>query len=102
MALPVVDSPRAVTITISRPSVTPRHRVRPVHAPLRHSPIPWTKTSRSKPALPHSHLHFKTTPSMAYSEVLLLKPVEGLGGEGDQVRVRAGYARNFLLPQGFA
>src|SRR5471032_2476795 len=36
---------------------------------------------------------------MAHSEVLLLKPVEGLGGEGDQVRVRAGYARNFLLPQ---
>ncbi len=39
---------------------------------------------------------------MAYSEVLLLKPVDGLGGEGDQVRVRAGYARNYLLPQGFA
>jgi large subunit ribosomal protein L9 len=36
---------------------------------------------------------------MPYSEVLLLKPVEGLGGEGDQVKVRAGYARNFLLPQ---
>ncbi|MGH7996198.1 MAG: 50S ribosomal protein L9 [Opitutaceae bacterium] len=35
---------------------------------------------------------------MAYSEILLLKPVEGLGGEGDQVKVRAGYARNFLLP----
>lgn len=35
---------------------------------------------------------------MAYHEVLLLKPVAGLGGEGDQVRVRAGYARNFLLP----
>ncbi|HEX2099411.1 MAG TPA: 50S ribosomal protein L9 [Candidatus Synoicihabitans sp.] len=39
---------------------------------------------------------------MAHSEVLLLKPVEGLGGEGDQVRVRAGYARNYLLPQGYA
>jgi large subunit ribosomal protein L9 len=36
---------------------------------------------------------------MAYSEVLLLKPVENLGAEGDQVKVRAGYARNFLLPQ---
>lgn len=34
---------------------------------------------------------------MAHSEVLLLKPVEGLGGEGDQVKVRAGYARNYLL-----
>ncbi len=39
---------------------------------------------------------------MATSEVLLLKPVQGLGSEGDQVKVRAGYARNFLLPQKFA
>ena len=36
---------------------------------------------------------------MAYSEVLLLQPVDGLGAEGDQVKVRAGYARNFLLPR---
>lgn len=39
---------------------------------------------------------------MAHNEVLLLKPVDGLGAEGDQVKVRAGYARNFLLPQGMA
>ena len=39
---------------------------------------------------------------MAYSEVLLVQPVDGLGGEGDQVKVRAGYARNFLIPQGKA
>ena len=39
---------------------------------------------------------------MAHTEVLLLKPVEGLGGEGDQVKVRAGYARNFLRPQKLA
>lgn len=39
---------------------------------------------------------------MAYSEVLLLKPVDGLGAEGDQVKVRAGYARNFLLPRSIA
>ena len=39
---------------------------------------------------------------MALSEVLLLKPVENLGAEGDQVKVRAGYARNFLLPQKIA
>ena len=39
---------------------------------------------------------------MAHSEVLLLQPVDGLGAEGDQVKVRAGYARNFLLPQGKA
>lgn len=35
---------------------------------------------------------------MATSEVLLLEAVEGLGGEGDQVKVKAGFARNFLLP----
>lgn len=39
---------------------------------------------------------------MSYHEVLLVKPVDGLGGEGDQVRVRAGYARNFLLPRNIA
>ena len=39
---------------------------------------------------------------MANHEILLLKPVDGLGAEGDQDKVRAGYARNFLLPQGMA
>ena len=39
---------------------------------------------------------------MASIEVLLVKPVDGLGGEGDQVKVRAGYARNFLLPRKIA
>ena len=39
---------------------------------------------------------------MATTEILLLKPVDGLGGEGDQVKVRAGYARNYLLPNGLA
>jgi large subunit ribosomal protein L9 len=39
---------------------------------------------------------------MAQSEILLVKPVDNLGGEGDQVKVRAGYARNYLLPRGIA
>jgi large subunit ribosomal protein L9 len=39
---------------------------------------------------------------MATQEILLIKPVDNLGGEGDQVKVRAGYARNFLLPRGMA
>lgn len=39
---------------------------------------------------------------MANTDVLLLKPVENLGGEGEQVSVKAGYARNFLFPQKFA
>ncbi|GAB4277497.1 MAG TPA: 50S ribosomal protein L9 [Opitutae bacterium] len=39
---------------------------------------------------------------MAYSNVLLIKQVNGLGGEGDEVRVKAGYARNYLWPKKFA
>jgi large subunit ribosomal protein L9 len=39
---------------------------------------------------------------MAHNEVLLIKPVDDLGAEGDQVKVRAGYARNYLLPRGIA
>jgi len=34
--------------------------------------------------------------------VILLEPVEHLGEAGDIVRVRPGYARNFLVPQGLA
>ncbi|MCH6254931.1 50S ribosomal protein L9 [Puniceicoccaceae bacterium K14] len=36
---------------------------------------------------------------MATSEILLIEPIEGLGAEGDTVVVKAGYARNYLLPQ---
>ncbi|MGA2052256.1 MAG: 50S ribosomal protein L9 [Opitutales bacterium] len=39
---------------------------------------------------------------MAHNEILLLQPIEGLGGEGDLVKVRAGYARNYLLPRRMA
>lgn len=39
---------------------------------------------------------------MANTEVLLLKQVENLGGEGEQLTVKAGYARNFLFPQKLA
>ncbi|MCC5805026.1 MAG: 50S ribosomal protein L9 [Opitutales bacterium] len=39
---------------------------------------------------------------MATSQLLLVQPVEGLGDEGDQVTVRAGYARNYLLPRKIA
>ncbi len=34
--------------------------------------------------------------------VILLEPVDGLGEAGEVVRVRPGYARNFLVPQGLA
>lgn len=36
---------------------------------------------------------------MRYMQVILLEQVEGLGKVGDEVRVRAGYARNYLLPK---
>ena len=39
---------------------------------------------------------------MAKTEVILIKNIVGLGGESDQVKVAAGYARNYLIPQGFA
>ena len=39
---------------------------------------------------------------MATTDILLLSPVEGLGNEGEQVTVKAGYARNFLFPQKIA
>lgn len=39
---------------------------------------------------------------MAKTEVILIKPVVGLGGESDTVTVTAGYARNYLVPNGIA
>ena len=39
---------------------------------------------------------------MAKTEVILTHNVVGLGGESDQVKVAAGYARNYLFPQGLA
>jgi large subunit ribosomal protein L9 len=35
-------------------------------------------------------------------DVILLEKVANLGGIGDRVKVKPGYARNFLLPQGKA
>ena len=40
--------------------------------------------------------------SNSHVEVLLAESVEALGSQGDIVRVRPGYARNYLLPQGLA
>ena len=39
---------------------------------------------------------------MAKTEVILTHNVVGLGAESDQVKVAAGYARNYLFPQGLA
>lgn len=48
---------------------------------------------------------FRNFPSVIFmpkSEVILIKNVVGLGGESDHIHVSAGYARNFLIPQGLA
>jgi large subunit ribosomal protein L9 len=39
---------------------------------------------------------------MAKTEVILTHNIVGLGGESDQVKVAAGYARNYLLPNRLA
>ncbi|MDF1862207.1 MAG: 50S ribosomal protein L9 [Verrucomicrobiales bacterium] len=39
---------------------------------------------------------------MATVDVILKEKIEGLGAEADVVKVKRGYARNFLLPQGRA
>lgn len=39
---------------------------------------------------------------MAKTEVILTHNIVGLGAESDQVKVAAGYARNYLFPQGYA
>ncbi len=39
---------------------------------------------------------------MATTTILLREDIDNLGGRGEVVKVKAGYARNYLLPQGFA
>jgi large subunit ribosomal protein L9 len=39
---------------------------------------------------------------MAYAEVILTENIPSLGAEADLVKVRRGFARNFLIPQGKA
>lgn len=39
---------------------------------------------------------------MAKTEIILTHNIVGLGGESDQVKVAAGYARNYLIPHGLA
>ena len=39
---------------------------------------------------------------MPQTEILLVEHIDNLGSEGDVVKVRPGFARNFLLPRGKA
>lgn len=45
---------------------------------------------------------FERIKIMASTTILLREDIEALGGRGEVVKVRAGYARNYLLPQGLA
>jgi large subunit ribosomal protein L9 len=54
-----------------------------------------------KPKSPPPNELLPQTP-MANAQVILKEKIEGLGAEADVVKVRAGYARNFLIPQGKA
>jgi len=38
----------------------------------------------------------------SYKEVILRQKVKKLGNQGDTIRVKTGYARNYLIPQGLA
>jgi large subunit ribosomal protein L9 len=59
--------------------------------------------SRTKQTLtiPHRSKRLPRSP-LGGVELLLIQPVEHLGKQGDVVRVRPGYATNYLLPQGLA
>ena len=39
---------------------------------------------------------------MATTTILLREDIDNLGGRGEIVKVKSGYARNYLLPLGFA
>jgi large subunit ribosomal protein L9 len=54
-----------------------------------------------RPGWERRHNH-PTRPKNGYMHVLLTNKVAKLGEPGDLVKVRPGYARNFLLPQGLA
>ncbi len=102
------------------PSEAPRARpAAPAAAPARRRPLPPSPKRRNRnkttylfnafdasngqpvPASRH-HVSRITFYSMAKTEVILTHNIVGLGGESDQVKVAAGYARNYLFPQGLA
>jgi large subunit ribosomal protein L9 len=59
------------------------------------------KSAKSTLSVPHRTKRLPRSP-LGGVELLLVQPVEYLGKQGDVVRVRPGYATNYLLPQGLA
>jgi large subunit ribosomal protein L9 len=56
-------------------------------------------TLASVPSSPFVSNRFRP---MSQTEVILTTPIPSLGAEADVVKVRRGYARNFLIPRGMA
>jgi large subunit ribosomal protein L9 len=54
------------------------------------------------PAVRDAGVQLQRFDFMAKTEVILTHNVVGLGAESDHVKVAAGYARNYLYPQGLA
>ena len=81
------------------PSEAPR---RPAPAPARRARPPDHPKAKDR-ARKTTTFHFNRTRNfMAKTEVILIQNIVGLGGESDLVKVAAGYARNYLFPQGLA
>src|SRR5213075_758221 len=58
--------------------------------------------SASPPLLSHRKFFPDNHHQMPLTEIILTENVPGLGAEADVVKVRRGYARNYLLPRGKA
>ena len=59
-----------------------------------------TKLKKMRRAIPRGH-RLPKSPSGGV-ELLLIQSVEHLGKQGEVVRVKSGYAMNYLIPQGLA
>jgi large subunit ribosomal protein L9 len=58
-------------------------------------------STAKKRVVPHRTKRLQKSP-LGGVELLLIQSVDHLGKQGDVVRVRPGYAQNYLLPQGLA
>jgi large subunit ribosomal protein L9 len=59
------------------------------------------KNNTKTRVLPHRSKRLARSP-LGGVELLLIQSVDNLGKQGDVVRVKSGYAKNYLLPQGLA
>src|SRR5204862_6879405 len=61
--------------------------------------VMWRSRARRSPRRPEP---FRATCGIRTMEVILRETVQHLGAAGDVVKVKDGYARNYLLPKGLA